>query len=60
MRNFVRTPAELQQRAKDVMAGIKEGWLKLNLATLPLSEAAKAHQRLESRETQGKLVLTVA
>jgi len=60
MRNFVRTPAELQQRAKDVVAGIKEGWLKLNLSTLPLSEVAKAHQRLEGRETQGKLVLTVA
>jgi NADPH2:quinone reductase len=59
MRNFVRTPAELQQRAQDVLAGLKEGWLKLNIAAFALSEAAKAHQRLESRESQGKLVLTV-
>jgi NADPH2:quinone reductase len=60
MRNFVRTPAELQQRAHDVLAGLKEGWLKLKVATFPLAEAAKAHERLEGRETLGKLVLTVA
>jgi len=60
MRNFVRSPAELRQRAQDVLAGLKEGWLKLNVAALPLAEAAKAHQRLEGRETLGKLVLTVA
>jgi NADPH2:quinone reductase len=58
--NFVRSPAELHRRAQDVIAGLQAGWLKLNVATLPLSEAVKAHQRLESRETQGKLVLTVA
>jgi NADPH2:quinone reductase len=59
LRNFMRSPAELQARAKDVAAGIGEGWLKLSVSTLPLAEAAKAHQRLEGRETQGKLVLTV-
>jgi len=58
MRNFVRTPSELQQRAKDVLVGLTQGWLKLQISTLPLAEAARAHQRLESRESQGKLVLT--
>jgi NADPH2:quinone reductase len=56
----VRTPAELQRRAQDVLAGLKQGWLKLNVASLPLDQAAQAHQRLESRASQGKLVLTVA
>ena len=60
LRNFMRTPAELQQRAQDVLVGIEAGWLKLNVASLPLAEATQAHQRLEGRETQGKLVLTVA
>jgi NADPH2:quinone reductase len=59
LRSFMRTPAELQQRAKDTLDGMREGWLKLNVATLPLAQAAQAHQRLEGRETQGKLVLTV-
>jgi hypothetical protein len=31
----------------------------LIVAALPLAEAAKAHQRLEGRETLGKLVLTL-
>jgi NADPH2:quinone reductase len=59
MRNFVRSPAELQQRAQDVLAGIKTGWLKLNFASFPLAEAAKVHRLLESRESLGKLVLTL-
>lgn len=60
MRNFVRTPAELRQRAQAVVAGLGEGWLKLNVAGLPLAQASQAHQRLEGRESLGKLVLTQA
>jgi len=59
--NFMRTREELMRRANDVIAGIREGWLKLNIdAVLPLEQAQEAHQLLESRKTQGKLVLAVA
>lgn len=61
LQNFIRTREELMRRANDVIAGIRQGWLKLNIgAVLPLEQASEAHQLLESRKTQGKLVLTVA
>lgn len=60
LQNFMRTREELMGRANDVIEGIRQGWLKLNIAAvLPLAEAAKAHQLLENRKTQGKLVLSV-
>ena len=49
------------QRASEVIAGVRAGWLKLNIArVLPLAQAAEAHELLESRKTEGKLVLAVA
>jgi NADPH:quinone reductase-like Zn-dependent oxidoreductase len=49
---------ELTQRANDVIAGIRAGWLKLNIGrVLPLAKAAQAHELLETRKTEGKLVL---
>jgi NADPH2:quinone reductase len=61
LQNFIRTREELMQRASDVIEGIHQGWLKLNIGTvLPLEQAAEAHRLLESRSTQGKLVLSVA
>jgi NADPH2:quinone reductase len=60
MQNFIRTREELLRRANDVIAGIREGWLKLNIGVLPLEQADEAHKLLESRKTQGKLVLSVA
>ncbi len=59
--NFMRTREELLRRANDVIAGIQEGWLKLNIAAvLPLEQAREAHELMESRKTQGKLVLSIA
>ncbi len=56
--NFLRNREELLLRANDVLAGIKEGWLKLTIDhVLPLSEAAKGHALLEDRKTIGKVVL---
>ncbi|HZP32027.1 MAG TPA: quinone oxidoreductase [Candidatus Acidoferrales bacterium] len=58
--NFIRTREELMRRANDVIAGIRAGWLKLNIgAVLPIEQAIEAHQMLESRQTQGKLILMV-
>jgi NADPH2:quinone reductase len=60
LQNFLRTPEELMQRANDVIAGIRAGWLKLNIGhVLPLAQAAEAHKLLETRQTEGKLLLSV-
>ena len=49
------------QRANDVIAGLRAGWLKLNIGrVLPLAQAGQAHELLETRKTEGKLVLSVA
>ena len=61
LQNFLRTPEELMKRANDVIAGIRAGWLKLNIGhVLPLAQAAQAHELMETRKTEGKLVLSVA
>jgi hypothetical protein len=37
LQNYLRTREELMQRANDVIAGIRAGWLKLNIGrVLPL------------------------
>jgi NADPH:quinone reductase len=60
LQNFILTRGELMRRANDVMDGMREGWLQLKIdQVLPLSQAGKAHELLESRKTQGKLILTV-
>ncbi len=57
--NYVLTRDELMYRANDVLQGVSEGWLKLRIEhVLPLSEAAKAHEILEGRQSIGKIVLT--
>lgn len=56
---FVESRDELNMRSRAVIAGIKEGWLKLSINhVFPLSEAAKAHELLENRLTTGKVILT--
>ena len=61
LQNNLRSREVLMQRANEVIAGVRAGWLKLNIArVLPLAQAAEAHELLESRKTEGKLVLAVA
>lgn len=56
--NYLDTREELETRSRDVLKGIKEGWLKLTIdQVLPLADAAKAHQALEDRKTVGKVIL---
>jgi NADPH2:quinone reductase len=56
--NFIRTREELMRRANDVINGIREEWLKLNIGlALPLEDASEAHTLLEGRKTQGKVLL---
>jgi NADPH2:quinone reductase len=60
LQNFIRTREELLRRANDVIQGIRQGWLKLHITVLPLEQAQQAHRLIESRQTQGKIVLMVA
>jgi NADPH2:quinone reductase len=60
LQNFIRTREELMRRANDVIEAIHQGWLKLKIsAVMPLAQASKAHELLENRRTQGKLVLSI-
>lgn len=57
--NYIKSKEEMERRAKDVIQGIKEGWLKLKVfQILPLSKAAEAHRLLENRDTIGKVLLS--
>lgn len=59
LQNYLLTRDELMRRAKDVIEGIQNGWLKLRIyRVLPLAEASEAHRLLENRQTIGKLLLT--
>jgi NADPH2:quinone reductase len=61
LQNYLRTPEELRRRANDVIAAVRAGWLQLKIdRVLPLAEAAQAHELLENRKSEGKLVLSVA
>ena len=52
------TPEELNWRAGDLFNWLQRGELALRIeGKFPLSEAAEAHRRLESRQTAGKLLL---
>jgi NADPH:quinone reductase len=57
--HFLATREELLRRTDFLFAGLREGWLKLNIErVLPLAQAAEAHRLIESRATSGKLLLT--
>lgn len=57
--DFIAQDAELRTRAAMVMGWVQAKQLKLQTTILPLSDAAEAQRRLQSRETTGKLLLEV-
>jgi NADPH:quinone reductase len=58
LHNYVSTPAELEQRAGDVLNAVAQHKLSLRIAHVyPLSDAPQAHRDLEARKTTGKLLL---
>ncbi len=58
LRDHVATTTELRSRAADVLGAVASGALDVRVgATLPLSEARRAHELLEGRETTGKALL---
>lgn len=55
---YLRTPEELQWRAHDMFQAIESGLTVRVGGSYALDQAATAHTDLESRRTQGKLLLT--
>lgn len=56
--DYVHDPAELRTAAADIFAMVEAGVLRGGVQlSLPLSEAAEMHRRLEARETVGASVL---
>jgi NADPH2:quinone reductase len=59
--HYLLTREELLWRARDVFEAVRSGRLKYRVhRTYPLADIATAHRDLESRQTSGKLVLTIA
>jgi len=55
---YIRDPQEMQRRALAVIQAVQQGWLRMAPTTnFPLEQASAAHRAIESRSTQGKLVL---
>ena len=58
--HYVTTPEELNMRANDIFSWMIEGKLKIFIdSEIPLSEARNAQDRLESRQSIGKILLKI-
>jgi NADPH2:quinone reductase len=58
LNQYIATREELVGRAQDLFAWLQTGRLALTIdRTLPLAEAARAHEALEARRTAGKILL---
>jgi NADPH:quinone reductase len=56
--NYLLSTEELLSRSKAVIEGVRAGWLKLRIdQVLPLEKASEAHQKLEGRNSAGKVLL---
>jgi NADPH2:quinone reductase len=58
LNQYIATREELVGRAQDLFTWLQTGRLKLTVdRTLPLRDAARAHEALEARQTAGKILL---
>jgi NADPH2:quinone reductase len=58
LRHYIATREELLWRAQDILGWIAAGELRVRVdKTFPLAQASAAHQYLEDRKTQGKVLL---
>jgi NADPH2:quinone reductase len=56
--DYIATTAELRERAERVFGAVAAGDLRVTIGKrFPLADAAVAHQTIESRGSQGKIVL---
>jgi NADPH2:quinone reductase len=59
--DYIGTPQELGERARDLFAAYGSGKLAVTIdREFPLAAAAEAHRHLEGRGTRGKLLLRVS
>jgi NADPH:quinone reductase-like Zn-dependent oxidoreductase len=59
--DVARTREELLRKVNDVISAIREGRLKVNIhCRLPSAQAADAHELLDNRKTEGKVLLSVS
>lgn len=57
--HYIESRQDLLDRAGDILGRVQSGKLKLRIdQTFPLSEVAAAHEKLASRRSSGKLLLT--
>ena len=55
---FLADRARLERMARDLFRVVQSGDVKISISSrLPLAEAAKAHEALESRQTTGSMIL---
>jgi NADPH2:quinone reductase len=58
LKDYIRMREELLSRTNDLFRWATEGDLKVRIdSRFPLTEAAEAHRRLESRQSTGKIIL---
>lgn len=58
---IMRKPELLQPSMKELLSYTAQGKLKLTIGEVhPLKDAAKVHERMQSRQTKGKLILVPA
>jgi len=58
--HYILTREELLGRARDLFQWLAAGELKLTYdSTFPLAEAAAAHRRIESRQSTGKILISI-
>ncbi len=58
--HYIATAEELQSRTKDLFGWLKDKKIKLLIdSEIPLAEASKAHDRLETRQNKGEVILTL-
>lgn len=56
--DYISTPEEMRSRTDEMFSWIASGALDVRIGLeLPLAEATQAHQKLEGRETTGKVLL---
>jgi len=55
--DYISTKSEFLERMQDVLHWLQKGIVQVPVTTMQLQDAVMAHEKLEARQTIGKLVL---